>query len=328
MKHQGKKILFVAPKFFGYEVDIAEELRRQNFEVSYIPDSLSPFYWRWANIITFGMINQKRKKKMMTVFAASYDYLLVIKGAFISRKYIEHFKQYNPNAECIMYQYDTLSNTPNSRKLFPFFNRIYSFDNIDCEKEKEYEIRFLPLFYTDIPSIQKPTRYDISIICTFYRIRYKIINSLKSSLSSSLKFKIFFYYPFFTMVKNCAKFSIKEILAISFVPLTRSQVVKIMTSSKVILDIPYENQKGLTIRTFESLSSGNKLITTNNEIKKYNFYSPNNIYILSSDSDVASIKSFINSPKDKIPDEIMRKYHISTFCKVLLAKEQCNYFNV
>ena len=39
-----------------------------------------------------------------------------------------------------------------------------------------------------------------------------------------------------------------------------------------VLDINHLDQSGLTIRTFEALGAGKKIITTNSEIKKYPFY--------------------------------------------------------
>ena len=57
----------------------------------------------------------------------------------------------------------------------------------------------------------------------------------------------------------------------------------IFLNSKIILDIEHPNQKGLTMRTFESLGAGKKLITTNATVKEMDFYNANNIVVIDRD---------------------------------------------
>jgi hypothetical protein len=47
----------------------------------------------------------------------------------------------------------------------------------------------------------------------------------------------------------------------------KEEIADLFKSSKVVLDITHPNQKGLTSRTFEALSSGSKLITNNENCK-------------------------------------------------------------
>ena len=47
-----------------------------------------------------------------------------------------------------------------------------------------------------------------------------------------------------------------------------NDIVSLYKESEVILDINHPGQNGLTMRTFEALGAGKKLITTNTEIKK------------------------------------------------------------
>lgn len=63
---------------------------------------------------------------------------------------------------------------------------------------------------------------------------------------------------------------------------------KIM-QSKNIIDCPKEGQTGLTIRTFEALGSSKKLITTSKSIRNYDFYKPENIYIVDGEIDSNNI---------------------------------------
>ena len=57
------------------------------------------------------------------------------------------------------------------------------------------------------------------------------------------------------------------------------QILDYYQKSKVILDINHPYQRGLTLRTFEALGA-KKIITTNQEIKKFPFYNENNVFVI------------------------------------------------
>lgn len=59
-----------------------------------------------------------------------------------------------------------------------------------------------------------------------------------------------------------------------------SEVNENLQNSKVLLDINRIGQSGLTFGVFESINLEKKLITTTADIKKYDFYNPNNILII------------------------------------------------
>ncbi|QSE76030.1 hexosyltransferase [Lactococcus taiwanensis] len=86
------------------------------------------------------------------------------------------------------------------------------------------------------------------------------------------------------------------------------QFLNFLVSSKGILEIMQKDQTGLTLRTMESLFFKKKLVTTNQAIKHYKFYHPNNIFILGVD------------PIDKLPEFMKKDYYD-------LDIEQVNFFN-
>ena len=86
---------------------------------------------------------------------------------------------------------------------------------------------------------------------------------------------VYLFKKFFD--KSFKEFDYKKI---SFISLNVSQIVGLYKKSDVILDINHPSQKGLTMRTFESIGAGKKLITTNSEVKRYCFYNPNNILVI------------------------------------------------
>ncbi|EEX2831637.1 glycosyltransferase, partial [Escherichia coli] len=48
------------------------------------------------------------------------------------------------------------------------------------------------------------------------------------------------------------------------------------------IDIHHPSQHGLTMRTIEAVGLNKKIITTNADIKKYDFYDPKDVYVYQS----------------------------------------------
>jgi hypothetical protein len=66
------------------------------------------------------------------------------------------------------------------------------------------------------------------------------------------------------------------------------------------------------MRAFEAMASKTKYITTNSEVKKYDFYSPNNVFVLDEDN-IQINREFIDSPFEDISTELIEKYSVRQF---------------
>ena len=86
--------------------------------------------------------------------------------------------------------------------------------------------------------------------------------------------------------------------------------------SKCILDAPQAGQTGLTIRTIECLGAKRKLITTNSDIRNYDFYNESNILVFNESVDLDSV--FFTSEYKDIPKDIYEKYSLRNWLKTML----------
>ena len=77
--------------------------------------------------------------------------------------------------------------------------------------------------------------------------------------------------------------------------------------AKTTLDVPYSPQQGLTTRSFEALGCKTKIITTNKNIVKYDFYNEANICIVDYDSPFVDI-NWIQKPYKEYSASILQKY--------------------
>jgi hypothetical protein len=108
-----------------------------------------------------------------------------------------------------------------------------------------------------------------------------------------------------------------------FEPLAKYEVQRLFSDSFAILDIQHPHQVGLTMRTFEAMGAGKKLITTNARVKNTDFYNPENILVVERDS-VPSIPSgFFLTPYVPPSDFILNKYSINGWLDDVVLSSCC-----
>ncbi len=86
-----------------------------------------------------------------------------------------------------------------------------------------------------------------------------------------------------------------------------SDVIDHVKKSKAILELISDGQTGITQRPYEALMLKKKLITTSAEIKNYDFYCKENIFILG-ERDEKELPSFLETPFKKFDSDIVRAY--------------------
>ena len=100
-------------------------------------------------------------------------------------------------------------------------------------------------------------------------------------------------------------------------PIPYNEYVKCIKNTEVLCEIVQQNQTGLTVRAVEALFLNKKLITNNIEIKKYDFYNPNNVLILNPSTSTFEIEQFLRSPIVNIDCSVKSKYDVNTLVRKL-----------
>lgn len=330
LKH--KKILFISVSFFGYEKAIISKLKELGAEVDFYDDRPSNAAWYKAMI----RFNKRfMDQPIRSYYAAiakeveqkNYDYFFAIKGEAIPREFILNFKKKHPQTQCIYYTFDPICEHPLSNNFLSLFHKTFSFDPDDA---KTLESEFLPLFYIDIYEKGNTSenlndkKYDLCCIGSTHTDRYLVISRLKKNLSqASLRWFCYFYAPsrliFFLRKifdREMKKFSTEDIY---FSSLSHKEIFEIYKKSKAVVDINKPYQKGLTIRTFEVLATQCKLVTTNEAIKKYPFYSSDNILVIDREQPKIPL-DFLQTEFCPIPQSIMKKYALEEWVKKIFTE--------
>jgi hypothetical protein len=313
----GKRILFFAVRYFGYENQIIAELQRRGAEVDYLPDRpfntpLMNAFSRYSRAAIMRFATSFYRRKLHEFGHKAYDLVFVINGQTLSQSLLRQLREEQVRAHFLFYIWDSMQNKPKAREILSFFDECITFDP---EAATQYGMKLLPLFFAPgFDGGDENPEYDLSFVGTAHSDRIKIIRDLDKNLEPSTKR---FWYPFlqapwvFYIQKliNPA-FKIAKPQDFHYEPLPFKQVQQIFRASRAIVDMEHPRQTGLTMRTFEALGAGKKLITTNQSIRNYDFFDPQNIHII--DRNDASVPtSFIKADFNPVDSRLRYKYSLS-----------------
>lgn len=329
------KILLIAPVFFDYYKEMIKEMKNMGYEVDYICDAPNNSNFLKAvarvnkNLIKGVTYKYFKNNVLHTINGKKYDQIVIIAGMTFSftPEMVKKIKEMNPTAKFIMYQWDSEKNLPYSTSIHPYIDFLYSFDLNDCKKMSKYI--FLPLFYTRIyEEIGKrhidKYEYDCSYIGTAHPQKFNYINKISEELKNIMPRQFIYHYmpsklKFFYHKLLDQEFKKAKIKDFQTEKMSFKEIVEIFLKSKCILDAPQAGQTGLTMRTIECLGAKRKIITTNADIKKYDFYNETNILVF--DGKIDENSKFFTEPFAEISKEIYEKYSLREWLNFMLKGE-------
>lgn len=303
-----KMVLFLSPKFFGYEKIIQNAIREQKLEVDYYPNNYielqNKFFRKFFKKSLLKKNENYYKNILNKIKNKRYDYLFVIKGDYIPNDFFENIITLNKEIKIISYQWDDIDNCKYFLEKQKYYHKIFTYSIYDAMK---YNFQFLPMFNIKYKT-NKQKKYDIFLIGTLHKSREKIFFKFKSMPfvivshllvdSPKMKLKLFFRNRLNDMKKTNLEYE---------------KYIELLEETKCILDVPAGNQKGLTTRVIEGLSLNVKIITTNKEIQKYEFYTADNIKIIDFSENLLEkeIKFFLKQPFKNYGENYWKKYNIN-----------------
>lgn len=320
-KFSGKSILFFCPAFFGYDQEIAAKMRAMGAQVdAYDERPKNNFITKASIRINKRLVGKAIKDYYNGILAACrgkrYDYIFVANIEAMLPAVLEQLKQAHPEAIFILYMWDSLQNKKQTPEILPYFDRVYSFDPSDLQKIKG--VRFRPLFFIDqyaaMASHAGQGGNTLSFIGTVHSDRYQFVNEIKEQaekLKLDTSFFMYFPSPIMFAYKKLIdrKFYKASFREFSFQSLPQAAIIERISKACAVLDVQHPKQTGLTMRTLEMLGAQKKLITTNPAIKEYDFYRPENIYLIDRHRPVLD-PDFFEVPYQPIADELYFKYSL------------------
>lgn len=228
------------------------------------------------NSILFGVWKFKIKK---------YDLIILGENGYLP-KISKYIKKKNPNCKIIMYFWNILNDE--YKKILNDKN-IDEFWTFDRNESQKHNMKYNPQFYSkDIFLNNSATEQGIIFLGRAKGRKNELIK-LEENFNL-LGIKTNFY-----IIENEKKY------------MPYDNYLKLLSQSNCVLDYNQKGQTGLTLRPMEALFLEKKLITNNKDIKNYDFYNPNNIFILGEDN-IENIKEFMNKPYEKVEQKIIDYY--------------------
>ena len=335
MDFKGKKILLISVRFFGYEKAIVERLQELGATVDFFDDRPSNSVLQKGIIRVFRsflafQIQKYYRSVLKKTEHKKYDYFLLIKGEAIPLSFLKKIKKENPGMKMIAYTYDALHEHPRFADFIPYFDKSITFDRTDALNKN---LGFRPLFFLDqyrkSHSHSQP-EVDVTFIGSAHTDRYLIGEKVRKACEKDGLTSFFYYYaPGKTalVLKRIFDRSFKDfdLRKASFNKLSHSEISRYYEQTKAVLDINKPFQNGLTMRTFEVLASGKKLITFNEDIKNYPFYHPQNILITNREQPEIP-QNFLASKTVSIPEETLQLMSIDSWLNGVFFEDQRNYW--
>ena len=260
---QGKRILFFSAHLFGYQNDIRLAMESVGAIVDYYDERPANNFLvkgviRINRNLLAGYINHYYNKIIKETLQKEYDYVFFIKGESISASNVRRLKQFHPEANFIIYHWDSIANNSNAQNLLPYFDRVFSFDKIDCER---LGLHFLPLFYTpdyaNIPYYDKEIKYDMLFVGTTHSDRYKLVKRIEEQIIKMGGLCLtWFYFPskilYYKMKIQNSYLRQIPVHTFHFKPMSKELLLQLYAGSRIIIDVQHPKQTGLTMRCIET----------------------------------------------------------------------------
>ena len=319
---KNKKILYIGPVFFQYDKEVINKL----IELGAI---VAPFEL-YPDSIYLRTIKKLKKNNLVENYlddyynqvlnTKNYDYILIRHGFQLKVQFLIDLRKANPAARIINFHWDSIKPKYDYIHLIKYFDKVFSFDYKDCEK---YDVSYLPLFYIDdyakFAQSKNSKREEIDILFIGAWRNQERYNLIKETVRISKENGLTFYHYLFSSYKNQFDSLKKGVLAkgARSKSLTHQDILNYFSKSSNIIDFPSSFQTGLTIRTFETLGAGKKLITTNKNILKEPFYNAEYIHVIDLNNYKLDINFIKHKPSTSIL-EVMQNYSIRSYIYKLL----------
>ena len=324
-----KKIILIMPPDFGVYQVIEQNLHHIGFGQVTV---LSPLFRyktkdRILNFIQKSLLGNREYKRELidTYYSAevtqalsrfapkSIDYAIVIRPDKLDLKTIE--KIHNTAHKVVAYQWDGLARFPKVFKVINHFQRFFVFDLEDYHRYRCQYPNLLPCtnFYFDMPEESvSVNENEVLYVGVYIKDRIQSLIRVVNALSQyDLTLNINLFYG-----RKTPPFSHPHITFFSK-GLNYTQYLTLTKKATVLLDIKTVDHNGLSFRIFEAIKYQKKLITDNKSIKLYDFYHPNNFYVVENDL-FEGLSDFLESDFVPLSEDIRQKYSFSNWVKNIL----------
>ena len=257
------------------------------------------------------------KKSLKNLPQKKFDYCLIIRGDLIPEFVINHARSISN--KMVDFQLDGLSVSSKILDYQKYFDRIFVFDPEDVKKYPEAALHFLPNCYFGEPDFSIPSEIDLLYIGQYLDERNVQLKNLHQYLEEHQ-----LSYTSHTSLYRGRCFEPLHPKVLQHKTSTSYEGnLDFVKKSKIIIDFKRKEHNGLSLRFFEAMQYGKKIITDNVSVKNYEFYHPNNIFVTDF-VHLDGILENIQKPYHPLPETLIEQYGFKNWIKVILGKSTNN----
>ena len=253
------------------------------------------------------------KKSLKNLPQKKFDYCLVIRGDLIPEFVIKHARSISN--KMVDFQLDGLSVSSKILDYQKYFDRIFVFDPEDVKRHPSFNLVFLPNCYFGETDFTQPSVIDLLYIGQFIEKRHQQLSSIHNYLESQQM-----HYSSYTSLYQGRDFiPLHHKILHHKISTTYQENIDFVKKSKTLIDFKRDEHDGLSLRFFEAIQYGKKIITDNFSVKNYDFYHPNNIFVTNY-VNLEGLVDFLQSPYQSLPSELVEKYSFKNWINTILNK--------
>lgn len=244
------------------------------------------------------------------------DYALFIRGDIYHPRMLQKIRSY---VRCGMlnYQWDGMDRFPLIWDCLADFDKCYVFDGADLNKASGILFPATNFYFDHIDTAAEETS-DFYFLGAHVPGRDDVIRQFAEQagrLDWKLDFNIVCYQE--KEMSVAREVYPAESIHLRLNPFSFAENLAAVQRAKVLVDFKTPAHNGLSFRVFEALGYRKKLITTNTEVEKYDFYHPDNIFIWDGCS-FDGIDDFLKRPCYELDAAIREKYSFGNWIRYIL----------
>lgn len=322
------KILYVN-KNLNLSKPIIDQLRKMGFEVDVLVESLpdaldqSALIHKIGNIFSRLILKDKnyfikKEKEIFEKFVEKrlknqiYDIAFFIRADMYSENLIKRVRK--QAKKMVSYQWDGIDMYPRILDYYKYFDRKLVFDGNDIRKFPQHNLLPLPIFHYSENVFHNPAKEKIDLFYVGVGLEERIkmsYNIEKYAKENDLQFQAILTIPAFREEKKT------ESVSLQHKGISLDENEKYTEKSRAVVDFKMDTHNGVAFRFFECLNQEQKFVSNNHNLRDYDFYHPDNIFITGFE-DLTGLKEFLQKPYYKIDRKTVEKYGIKNWIRYAL----------
>jgi hypothetical protein len=300
----GKKVLLMAPAYFGYERVMEHSLADMGAEVTFVENRSFRYDpmnrgTRWYE--AWFCKKQQYFDEIKPVISRTYDFCLFVNLFSFHPSFIENLRRQNPGVRCVLYLWDNLKYYTWERFL-PLFDEVFTFDRVEA---RQYGLQYLPNFYVDAHTeTSSDAAVDFYFVGSFQMHRFYWLDRAVRELEERGRTWFFYLYmpdQYNRFVYNKLVYWGTHLFPLRFRgykklydlifhrvqhPLVHDEqlplgdIISKMIRARCVIDLPFPTQTGSTQRVIQALAFQKKVLTTNASASQESFFNPSFIRVI------------------------------------------------